>query len=55
MYNRNANSADFVQPIAESATKYSNYSYGNGYGYSNGYGYGNGNGNGNGNGDRVIL
>ena len=45
MYNRNANSADTVYPITESATKYSN---GDGYGYSNGNGNGNGYG-------RVIL
>jgi hypothetical protein len=38
-YNRNANTADEVRPIAQSATKYSN-GYSNGYG--NGYGYGNG-------------
>ena len=43
MYNRNANSADFVQPIAESPTIYGD-GYGNGDGYGYGYGYGNGNG-----------
>ncbi len=47
-YNRNANTADEVSPIATEPTK-----WGDGDGDGDGNGYGNGNGNGNGYG--VIL